>query len=378
MNSKIHVLIPDGDSTWALSVLSCLSYNPDYKFFVLSNTKRTATKYSRYTAYYKYYKRTSDQDWLEILNKEIEANDISVIVPIAEIEMQFFITYQNLLNESAKLIFLPNMEAFQTAIHKNKLSYFIKEHQLPHPKFVDFNSVEAFKKSSFSLSFPVLMKPLHDKGGDGILRFDSLNSLNTYLDKIADSEHVFIQEYIEGYDIDCSVICLKGEVLAYTIQKGNLLGHSPFAPQLGFNFTNNDKVIRLVRELMQKLDWSGVAHIDLRYDKKEEDYKVIEINARFWGSVDGSRVAGINFPELAIKLAMQGSIEKTSFRTIHYMRLKGVLKSIKRKPSFIFKRKYLLNNTETKSFLRDPLPTVCRFFEWFSRLFQLVFMVGLV
>lgn len=378
MNSKIHVLIPDGDSTWALSVLSCLSYNPDYKFFVLSNAKRTATKYSRYTTYYKYYQRSSDQDWLETLNREIKAHTISVIIPIAENEMQFFISYQNQLDDNAKLISLPSMEAFQTAIHKNKLSYFLKDHQLPHPKFVDFNSVEAFMKSSFDLNFPVLMKPLHDKGGDGILRFDSLDSLNAYLDKIPDSEHLFMQEYIEGYDIDCSVICLNGEVLAYTIQKGNLSGHSPYAPQLGFNFTHNDKVISLVRELMQKLDWSGVAHIDLRYDQKEEDYKVIEINARFWGSVDGSRVAGINFPELAIQLATQGSIEKTSFRSIYYMRLKGVLKSIKRKPLFIFKRKYLLNNTEVKSFLKDPMPTVCRFFEWFSRLFQLVFMVDLV
>ena len=46
MSANQNILIPDGDSTWALSVMQCLSQAEGYNIFVLSSTKRTATKSS--------------------------------------------------------------------------------------------------------------------------------------------------------------------------------------------------------------------------------------------------------------------------------------------------------------------------------------------
>lgn len=369
MSTKLHVLIPDGNSTWALTVLNCLTHNSDYDFFVLSNKKRTPTKFSKHTSYYKYYKRTSDSDWLDIISKEVVAHNISIIIPIAEDEIRFFINNSDRLPNSVKVIPLPEINSFETAINKHKLSGFLKQQNLPHPKYKYFSSLESFSNEEFALQFPVLIKPLDEKGGDGIVKFKAKKNLDAYLKKHSDFNELFIQEYIEGYDIDCSVLCLHGEILTHTIQKGNLKGHNLFAPQLGFEFLKNDKVLDVVKQLMQALNWSGVAHIDLRYDTKSDDYKIIEINARFWGSVEGSQFAGVNFPNLAIQLAINNVIENTPYNEVEYMRLKGVLKSIKRKPSFLFKKNYLLNNSETKSFLKDPIPTCYRFMEWLGRRF---------
>ncbi|WCO02487.1 ATP-grasp domain-containing protein [Psychroserpens ponticola] len=374
MNSKLHVLIPDGNSTWALSVLNCLSQSSEYEFFVLSDKKRTATRFSKYTSYYKYYKRTTDNDWLNIISKEIVDQTISIIVPIAEDEIRFFITNSDRLPKSVKVIPLPKINDFETAINKHMLSRFLDEAHLPHPKYSYFKSFESYSNELLELQFPVLLKPLHEKGGDGILKFKNQEKLDSYIHKHSDFSDLFIQEFIDGYDIDCSVLCLNGKVLTHTIQKGNLEGHSSFAPQLGFEFLKNDVLLSVIKQLMQALNWSGVAHIDLRYDVKTKDYKIIEINARFWGSVEGSKFAGINFPDLAIQLAMNNEIENTQFNEIEYMRFKGVLKSIKRKPSFLFKKNYLLNNSETKSFLKDPLPTCYRFIEWLERRFNFILL----
>lgn len=369
MGSELNVLIPDGNSTWALSVMNCLSQNSEYKFYVLSNKKRTGTKYSKNTSYYKYYKSTTDEAWLDIVSKEVTTNNISVIIPIAEDEIRFFIKNSHLLPPSVKVIPLPEILDFETAIDKHKLSVFLDSHNLPHPKSQYFDSLKSYFDKEFRLHFPVLMKPLHEKGGDGIRKFSTKLKLDNYLNKHPDFKDFFIQEYIEGYDIDCSVLCQNGNVLTHTIQKGNLIGHNAFAPQLGFDFLKNEEVLTVVKKLMQKLNWSGVAHIDLRYDANTNDYKIIEINARFWGSVEGSKFAGINFPDLAIQLAIHNTIEAKHFDEIHYMRLKGVLKSIKRKPSFLFKKDYLLNNSEARSFLNDPFPTCFKFIEWLGRRF---------
>ena len=367
MSSKFHVLIPDGNSTWALTVMNCLSQNSDYKFFVLSDKKRTATKYSKYTSYYKFYKKTSDKEWLEIISKEVKDQNISIIIPIAEDAIGFFINNSHDLPNSVKVIPLPEIGNFEIAINKHKLSRFLNEHDLPHPKYQYFSSFESYSNEEFDLQFPVLIKPLDEKGGYGIVKFKGQKELDKYLNKHSNFSELFIQEYIEGYDIDCSVLCLNGKILTHTIQKGKLSGHNSFAPQLSFDFLRNDTLLDVVAKLMQELDWSGVAHIDLRYDENKNDYKIIEINARFWGSVEGSRFAGINFPELAVQLAMNNAIESTQYKEIEYMRLKGVLKSIKRKPSFLFKKNFLVNNSEAMSFIKDPIPTFYRFIEWVER-----------
>lgn len=369
MNPKCHVLIPDGNSTWALSVINCLSLNLDYKLYVLSDKKRTAAKFSKHISYYKHYEKASDKDWLNTISKEIEIHDISVIIPIAEEEIKFFIRNQQFLPRSVKVIALPEIDNFETAISKHKLSHFLKKHNLTHPKYRYFDNFESYSKEKLGLAFPVLIKPMHEKGGDGIVKFNTHKELSLYLDEHSNIEELLFQEYIEGYDIDCSVLCLNGKILTHTIQKGKLKGDNAFAPQLCFDFLKNDILLSVVTQLMQNLNWSGVAHIDLRYDKNADDFKIIEVNARFWGSVEASVFAGINFPDLAIQLALSNQIKKQHYDDIEYMRLKGVLKTIKKNPLFLFKKNYLLNNTETKSFLKDPIPTLYRFTEWLGRRF---------
>lgn len=354
-----HILIPDGNSTWAMPVINCLSQCNDYKLFVISSKKRTAAKYSKYKSYYKYYKRTTDADWLKIVNNEIETQNISVVIPIAENEIRFFIKYSNQISKKAKIILLPELNAFETAINKLALSEFLVKNNLPHPKSLlvnDFKSIE-------SIIYPVLVKPLSEKGGDGILRFETAKNFKKY----AKDKELFVQHYIEGYDIDCSVLCINGKVLTYTIQKGCLQGDTVYAPQLGLDFIENESVLEVTKQLMDALNWSGVAHVDLRYDQKANDYKIIEVNARFWGSVEASKVAGINFPELVIQAALGEIITHKPYSHINYLRFKGFLKTVKIHPSSLFRLNFILNNTEVKSVLKDPLPTLFRFLEWLLR-----------
>lgn len=354
-----HILIPDGNSTWAMPVINCLSQCNDYKLFVISSKKRTAAKYSKYKSYYKYYKRTTDADWLKIVNNEIETQNISVVIPIAENEIRFFIKYSNQISKKAKIIPLPELENFEIVINKRALSEFLSANHLAQPKSVVVNNITDIE----SITYPALVKPLCNKGGDGIQKFENKLELRKYFD----GKTLFIQQYIEGYDIDCSVFCVNGKVLTYTIQKGCLQGHTIYAPQLGLDFIENESVLDVTKQLMDALNWSGVAHVDLRYDQNANDYKIIEVNARFWGSVEASKVAGINFPELVIQAALGEIITHKPYSHINYLRFKGFLKTVKRHPSSLFRLNFILNNTEVKSVLKDPLPTLFRFMEWLLR-----------
>ncbi|MFT4611189.1 MAG: glutathione synthase/RimK-type ligase-like ATP-grasp enzyme [Glaciecola sp.] len=367
MTGILNILIPDGDSTWALTVLHCLSRVEGYNIVVLSNKKRTATRFSRYTSYYKFYEKQNDTSWLNVINSEVKLHSIDVIVPISEKEISFFIKHKTKIEDSATIIPLPEFSSFEIAINKKKLNDFAKANDVPHPNSFFITSEVDIQQLWSKIQFPILIKPLSLKGGDGIQKISTKEKFEDYFEKI--NHPILIQEYIEGYDIDCSVLCLNGTVLNHTIQKGNLKGNNVFAPQLAFDFLKNDDVLKVAKQTMSKLNWSGVAHLDMRYDLNANDFKLIEINARFWGSLEGSKCAGVNFPHQVIELALGKKIIKTGFEPIHYMRLKGVWKSIKRNPLFIFKRTYLLNNTEVKMFLNDPLPTFYKFREWVGRRF---------
>ena len=367
MKERTNILIPDGDSTWALSVLQCLSHSDGINTFVLSNKKRTAVKYSKYTANYTYYERPDDSGWVAIINSEIEKHSIAVVVPVAELEIFFFIKNKDQISRAVKIIPLPNLKDFEIAINKRQLGDFAKAHNIPHPSSFYIASETDKHRVLSQIHFPILIKPLSAKGGDGIDKINSRAEFQNYLERT--NVALYAQEYIEGYDIDCSVLCLDGEILSYTIQKGDLKGHHDYAPQLAFDFFKNQEVYDLAKLTMSKLNWSGVAHLDMRYDTKTSGYKLIEINARFWGSIEGSLFAGINFPREIVRLALNQGVINKEAGDFHYMRLKGVVKSIRKNPLFIFKKDYLMNNTEAKTFFKDPLPMFYKFTEWMGRLF---------
>ena len=364
MNSKLNILIPDGHSTWTMSVVNCISTFKNYKLFILSDKKNTSVKFSRYTQEYKFVKYDSDTERLQLILDELKNNNIHLILPIAEKTIQFLIENFESLSNHVKIIPLPKLADFKIAINKFELSKFLKEHDLPHPKSILIDCKKSFEDFERDFTFPILVKPLQEKGGDGIQKFTSIGLFKQfYIDQV-----LFVQEYINGYDIDCSVLCDKGKILNYTIQKGNLAGHNQFAPQLGLEFLENEEVLEVVSHLMELLNWSGVAHIDLRYDAYNKNYKIIEINARFWGSVEASKIAGINFPQLVIESALGNSNSSLEYKPITYLRFKGFLKTVKRNPLTIFNIKFILNYTEARSVLKDPLPTLYKFREWLGRI----------
>ncbi|MGF1554767.1 ATP-grasp domain-containing protein [Paucihalobacter sp.] len=361
---SIHILIPDGSSSWALHVVNCLSKFKDYKLYVLSHKKNTPLKYSRHTFSFSTYDFTDEIYWVNTINNFIEEHQINVILPIAEPEMIRILKFRSQLNDSVRVIPLPTLQSYETAIDKRNLSKFLSQKAIPHPVSYEFKNLTDFQRLKQSLKFPILLKPTNQKGGNGILRFNNLTNLETYFESNNEFANVFLQNYIHGFDIDCSVLCEHGEILAHTIQKGFIQGKNPYGPQTGLEFVKNNELFKVVHKLMMKLNWSGIAHIDLRFDENENNYKVIEVNARFWDSLEASKSVGVNFPELAIKMALGESIHLIPYKSEKFMRFTGLLKYLRKHPAFIFRFGFIWNQTELKSVLSNPFPKLYLFILW--------------
>ena len=67
--------------------------------------------------------------------------------------------------------------------------------------------------------------------------------------------------------------------------------------------------------LLEALDWEGVAMVECKHDPATDRYYVIEINPRFWGSLQLAIDAGVDFPRLLVECALgRPPLPVTSYR----------------------------------------------------------------
>ena len=357
----ISILIPDGQGFLATPVINCLASSNQFKIYLLSNLKYTPMRFSKFVNHFSYSPKTeNDEDWIHTIDKTVENHGIDFIMPVSEGSIRKLILHKSKLKAAKKLMLLPELDNFDTANDKALLSQHLHTYDIPHPKGCLVSNMAELNKIE-TLNFPVISKPtIGYGGGKHIHLFKNMDTLKTHFKNSNFLGIHIIQEYIEGYDIDCSVLCKAGEILAYTIQKGIVSDASDFSPSNAHVFIQEPKLFSVVEKLMKTLNWSGIAHIDLRFDENAQEFKVIEINPRFWLSLEASLHAGFNFPELSHKLSIGQTLITPKFNECSYWSLRGL--KLKQDKKVLFRWKFLKKHTGLKFFIKDPVPIFYRFF----------------
>ena len=57
------------------------------------------------------------------------------------------------------------------------------------------------------------------------------------------------------------------------------------------------------------MGWVGVAMVEFRVDSRDNVPKLMEVNPRFWGSLQLSILSGVDFPYLLYKMLTEGDVE---------------------------------------------------------------------
>jgi len=363
ITDKFSVLIPDGENYYLIAILDCLSHIQGIKIHIMSSIKYTAMRYSRYVHSYSYYPKTAnDLEWISNVNRETEIHKVDLILPIYEDRIRTLIYHREHLTYTKKLVLLPSTESYEIASNKWLLVEHMKEFDIQFPKGFIANPDAPGWQENMNLIFPIIAKPTEDSaGGDGIFKFENKDELREHFKNNTLKRELLIQEYIHGHDIDCSVLCKEGEVLAFTIQKGNLWSKKAFSAPIGLSMVYEPKLLKTIKRLMKSLNWSGIAHVDLRYDKKSKTFKVLEINPRYWATLHASLMAGINFPYLQYLTTLGRKYEIPDYEHIEYLNLKGLFQRIGNNKLFVLRWKYIWKSTPLMYTLKDPLPIVYKF-----------------
>ncbi|BDD87626.1 ATP-grasp domain-containing protein [Desulfofustis limnaeus] len=96
------------------------------------------------------------------------------------------------------------------------------------------------------------------------------------------------------------------------------------------------------RKLLGHLNWHGVAMVEFKLDERDRLPKLMEINGRFWGSLQLAVDAGVDFPAIVADLAAGKAIEPVrSYRT--GVKTRWLLGDLDRLLMVLFKSRKSLN-----------------------------------
>ncbi|REG83447.1 carboxylate--amine ligase [Algoriphagus antarcticus] len=356
-NRSFSVLIPDGECTYATSVVRCLAEQKNIKTIALATDKNAAVRFSRYTSKFIYnvYGESNEERLTGIIDA-IKKTNADILLPVDVGTIRLIAENKEKLSKLIAIAPIPEVNSFDIADDKWLLSLWLKENNIAHPNTILFKSTNSLDETVSSITFPTIIKPRKGSGGKGIYIFENKEEFKSWYTEFDHSEDQIIQSYIKGYDIDCSVICSEGRILAHTIQKG-LKYTVAYQWPYGVEFLDNDEIFNLVKEVVEKFKWSGVVHIDLRYDEVERKAKLIEMNPRFWASLAASLFAGVNFPYLSCLSGLKRELPVLKTQEKRVLRTGPALKMTFNR---LFKKQDYLpfDNTFGEFIMKDPLPNL--------------------
>lgn len=168
------------------------------------------------------------------------------------------------------------------------------------------------------LAFPVIIKPQRESPGHPPVllarNFEELKSIfsgNGHSGPTRSITDALVQEFIPGIGCGffatyqkgvCKRVFMHRRVREYPASGGVSTCAESFY---------DSKLEVYGRRMLDALQWHGVAMVEFRRDERDGEYKLMEVNPKFWGSIDLPLAAGADFPGDLCRMALGRSLSYT-------------------------------------------------------------------
>lgn len=301
------VLVIGGDHS-GLGILTSLNKRGistclvDYEFSI--------GRFSRYTEMsFKCPHISDEKRFLEFLKDLATKNNLEGWVICAyNDETIYFLSRHKSELEQYYRIPTPDWEITRL-IYDKKLTYQIAEEVgVPTPKTICPDTIDELME--LDLSFPLIIKPsvkanFYNKVKRKALRVENREELRTLYERICEvipASEVMIQQLISGGPLNLFSFCplfKDGQVLAYVTARRTRQHPMDFGHATTFAETVDiPELEELGTRMLSAIDYYGVAEVEFMRDPLDGEFKLIEINGRFWGWHTLTGAAGVDMPYL--------------------------------------------------------------------------------
>ncbi len=243
-----------------------------------------------------------EEEFLKILETFAKKHPNKKIVLISTNETYVEFIAKNKKKLSKQFAFnYPDLEVIKSLTNKENFYKTYEKSVLKFPKTIYYamEKMDAIPK----MTYPCILKPanvveynhLKFVGKNKIYKIENEEELNCTLTLIKENgykDKMILQEFIPGDDsylFDAVVyVNTKGKVefisfaqIGLQERTKSMVGNAAVLIN-GFNTTNGDplKMSEDIREFMESIHYTGFAEVDMKYDERDNTFKVLEINAR--------------------------------------------------------------------------------------------------
>lgn len=308
---KYTVLVTEGENRASLAVTRSLG-RYGCKVIVTGEREKNLASCSRYcTARYIAPSPLSDNEgYLNAMLDIVSSQNVDVLFPMTEPATLLLAENMEKLPQST-ILACPDLAKIQTVFDKSAVFRLAEEHgvAIPWTLFVD-NRKDFHQKKQAVQRFPLVVKPSRSRipVKDGFLAAGVKYAEDmAALEKLYQTEKSLdfpsmIQEKIIGPGTGLFTLFEDDHHLALfshqrILEKPPSGGVSVVCESVHLD----QEMVEASRRLLAAVGWQGVAMVEFKRDVRDGQAKLMEINGRFWGSLQLAIVSGMDFPVLFLQ-----------------------------------------------------------------------------
>ena len=312
----MKVLVTDGDNRAALAVTRALG-RAGHEVIVAAKQSPSLAQASRYCAGTALCPDpfTEPDRFVEFTADLVRTRHIECVMPIADLAT-FLVTAHRDRFEPACAVPFAAADIIERVANKVDIVQTAARLGVPVPRSVVVTAPD--KVPEHDIPFPLVVKPWRSRvrtaGGwaaTSVSHAADAAALRRDLESRAAHEFpVMLQERIEGPGLGVFACYHDGRPVALFSHRRRRErppwgGVSVLCESIELPPRAREYAITL----LDAVRWRGVAMVEFKVDRRDGEPKLMEINGRFWGSLQLSIDSGVNFPVILLQTLGSGPVE---------------------------------------------------------------------
>jgi predicted ATP-grasp superfamily ATP-dependent carboligase len=255
--------------------------------------------------------RKDPEHFLAFLYAHLRKERYEVVLPV---EQDMFYLFSKHHDELGRLTKTPvaKFSAFETAYDKALTFKAAARLGIPAPTTYFLESRAEVEELGRRISFPVVIKPRMGSGSRAVgYAANEVELVRLWQEVSRVQPRPLIQERIPsgGEAIGVSVLFnSRSELRACFVHRRIREFPLSGGPSTLRESVSRPRIADVAVRFLRELGWSGVAMVEFKVDPRDGVAKLIEVNPKFWGSLNLAIVSGVDFPALLYRTAVDGDV----------------------------------------------------------------------
>ncbi len=250
--------------------------------------------------------------WKPALLDLLRREHFDLVIPTNEQSMRPLQLHRDELS-AAGSIYLLEDRAFEVLFDKCKSVELARSVGMFVPRGELAADLASCRRLAFEFGWPVVLKPLSSFTDDdlvhrrGVVKAYNEDELDGGARRLLSKGPVLVQECFVGKGVGIELLACEGEVLVEFQHERVHLPPRGGASTYRKSVPLSPDLLEASRRLVAALNYTGVLMVEFLVNSEIHQWRFVETNARFWGSLPLAVAAGVDFPFYLYQMLVHGS-----------------------------------------------------------------------